>query len=228
VKKGDFVWLGVLGIFSALMLLPTTHQIFVDITKVHPFWMGFMKFAVLATMGELVAIRIGTGDWKEPPGLVYRTLVWGLIGMIVVLMFELFGAGVTAAAAKGLLWTGPESTARFVMPFLISTIMNFIFAPTFMIAHRITDTYIELACETGKPFFAIKVQEVIATIDWQSLIGFVVLKTIPFFWIPAHTIVFLLPPEYRVLVAAYLAIALGAILSFGKKKDKTKSDEAAA
>ncbi|MCX7905011.1 MAG: Mpv17/PMP22 family protein, partial [Caloramator sp.] len=49
-------------------------------------------------------------------------------------------------------------------------------------------------------------------------ISFVVLKTIPFFWIPAHTITFLLPSEYRVLMASFLSIALGAILSLAKRK----------
>jgi len=44
------------------------------------------------------------------------------------------------------------------------------------------------------------------------------MKTIPMFWIPAHTITFLLPSEFRVLAAAFLSIALGAILAFAKKK----------
>jgi hypothetical protein len=44
------------------------------------------------------------------------------------------------------------------------------------------------------------------------------MKTIPFFWIPAHTLTFLLPSEYRVLAAAMLSIALGLILTITKKK----------
>ena len=43
--------------------------------------------------------------------------------------------------------------------------------------------------------------------------GFVFKKTIPFFWIPAHTITFLLPGQYQVLFAALLGVALGIILS---------------
>jgi len=74
------------------------------------------------------------------------------------------------------------------------------------------------------PASQISLSRLIATIDWDNLIGFVVVKTIPFFWIPAHTIVFMLPGEYRVLVAAYLSIALGIILSYSKilKSDKNK------
>ena len=47
---------------------------------------------------------------------------------------------------------------------------------------------------------------------------FVVGKTIPFFWIPAHTVTFLLPPEYRVFVAALLSIALGLILALASSR----------
>lgn len=43
------------------------------------------------------------------------------------------------------------------------------------------------------------------------------LKTCPYFWIPAHTIVFLLPNQYRVLVSAFLSIALGLLLAIAKK-----------
>jgi hypothetical protein len=59
---------------------------------------------------------------------------------------------------------------------------------------------------------------VIDRIDWPGFYTFVVGKTVPFFWIPAHTITFLLPSAYRVLWAAYLSIALGAILAYARRK----------
>jgi hypothetical protein len=61
---------------------------------------------------------------------------------------------------------------------------------------------------------------VVDKIDFYGFISFVVLKTIPIFWIPAHTVTFLLPPEYRVLMAAFLSIALGGILAFAKRKPR--------
>jgi hypothetical protein len=64
--------------------------------------------------------------------------------------------------------------------------------------------------------------DVTSRIDWNGFVSFVVVKTIPFFWIPAHTITFLLPPEFRIIAAAFLSIALGIILSFAKKKSKSK------
>ncbi|GAB1473896.1 hypothetical protein MASR2M69_13370 [Bacteroidota bacterium] len=44
---------------------------------------------------------------------------------------------------------------------------------------------------------------------------FVVGKTIPLFWIPAHTITFLLPDTYKVIFAASLSIVLGLIRKAG-------------
>jgi hypothetical protein len=218
MNRGDFLWLAALCAASSIMLVPSSHQIFISATKAHPYVMGFGKFAVLATMGELLAIRIAMGEWKRPAGVTYRGIIWGLIGVLIVLMFEIFSSGVAAAVSKGLLWSGDVSTSKIWTAFWISSIMNFAFGPVFMTLHRITDTYIDLICGENTPPGDVKLSDVIARIDWQGLVSFVVLKTIPFFWIPAHTITFLLPPEYRVLMAAYLSIALGAILSYGKRR----------
>ena len=95
--------------------------------------------------------------------------------------------------------------------------MNLTFAPTFMAFHRYTDTYIDLSFEGKKN---ITPSDVVSRIDWNGFVSFVLLKTIPFFWIPAHTVTFMLPPEYRVLTAAMLSIALGILLSLGKLKSK--------
>lgn len=217
MNKGDLLWLAALGGVSSLLLIPASHEIFVAMTKNHPYFMGFCKFGILATMGELLAIRIGRGCWNRPPGVIYRAAVWGLIGMLIVLMFEIFSSGVVGASAKGLLGTNEGVLAKFMIPFFISAIMNLTFAPTFMIAHRISDTYLDLTCDERLSFKEVTLSMVLDRIDWQNMISFVVMRTIPFFWIPAHTVVFFLPPEYRVFVAAYLAIALGAILSYAKR-----------
>ena len=182
-------------------------------SKSHPYLMGFIKFAVLASMGELLAIRIVGASWKRPIGFYEKAFVWGLIGIVVTLMFTMFSAGVAGAVKAGLLWSGRGEAAKFGTAFLISASMNLVFAPVFMIAHRFTDTYIDILRGEGKrPTFP----ELVNRIDWQGLFGFVVAKTIPFFWIPAHTAVFLLPGEYRILASAYLSLVLGIILSFAK------------
>jgi hypothetical protein len=213
LKKKDFLWVLGLGVFFAFVLLPATHGIFITFTMLHPFISGFIKFAYLATMGELLAIRIVLGKWSKPDALQYRSIIWGFLGMVITLIFQIYGVGVAGALSKGYL---PGGTSSFAFAFFTSALMNTTFAPTFMAFHRCTDTYLDLKYtkKVSKP----SIKNVVEEIDWSGFIKFVLFKTVPLFWIPAHTITFLLPSEYRILVAASLSIALGAILSFGKRK----------
>jgi hypothetical protein len=216
MRKGDFLWLLVLLAIAAFLVVPVTQDMFVASTKAHPYLIGFAKFFVLATMGELLALRIVTGGWVLPRALLQRAIIWGFLGMTIVLIFDVFAGGVMGALRKGLL---PGADSRLAFAFFVSTIMNLTFAPAMMLTHRMTDTYLDLKYE-GKET---AVADIVARIDWQGFVSFVLLKTIPCFWIPAHTITFLLPPEYRVLAAALLSIALGAILAFAKKKSPAKA-----
>lgn len=217
MKKGDFIWLFALAVIVLFFVFPSTHRIFLTITQEHPFITGFFKFFVLASMGELLALRILKNEWNKPTGFIYRSVIWGFLGVVIVLMFDVFASGMTAVFTKGLL---PGKGSKFAFAFLTSTVMNLTFAPAFMAFHRFTDTYIDLAYqnEIARPSLA----EVIKHIDWYNFVSFVVLKSLPFFWIPAHTLTFMLAQEYRVLTAALLSIALGAILAFAKRETVTE------
>ena len=213
MKKGDFFWLAGLAAFITILVVPVTHEMFVKFITEHAYMGGFIKFFMLATMGELLARRIVTGDWNIPNGLLYRAFVWGLLGMVIVLIFSVFAAGIAGALENGFL---PGGNSKFAFAFFVSFIMNLSFAPTMMAFHRVTDTFIDLKYDNKKG--KVTLSDVVKRIDWDGFISFVLLRTIPIFWIPAHTITFLLPLEYRVLSAAFLSIALGAILAFAKKK----------
>ena len=182
--------------------------------------MGFIKTAILATYGEMIASRIGDKNYFSKKGLLYRFIVWGILGMAFVLVFKIFDQGIKASMESGLLvnFTGDGVFNVILLAFSISFFMNLIFAPTFMILHRYTDTFIDLGEGKFKKIIKVKGKDVTSTIDWQRFFGFVVLKTIPLFWIPAHTITFLLPENYRILSAGFLSIALGLILTLSKKK----------
>ncbi len=219
VKKCDLLWGGLLLVILAFMLVPVTHNLFVQLSQSHIYLMAFAKFSVLATMGELLAIRIINGAWKKPVGFLWRALVWGGLGVSIALVFNLYATGVADALKNGLLPSlGQDGVShRVSFAFFTSVLMNCFFAPTFMAFHRFTDTYIDLGQGKLRSMVKIQLKEVVGEIDWNRFISFVVCKTIPFFWIPAHTLTFLLPPEYRILMAALLSIALGVILGFVKK-----------
>lgn len=208
--RGDFVWGIVLILCGSFVVF--CNETFLYATKNYPFVSGFVKFAILATMGELLTIRIVLGRYKKPNAFVARVVIWGIIGVIITLMFNIFANGIKDILKSGLI-LGGESKYAFAI--WVSVIMNMIFAPTFMAFHRYTDTYLDIY-GTGKR--GIKITDVTKSIDWNGFVSFIIVKTIPLFWIPAHFITFLLPSSYRVLMAAFLSIALGAILAFGKRK----------
>lgn len=216
MKKGDYIWLSALLAIILILIIPNTRYVFIEVTKAHPFFMGFIKLTILATMGELLANRIINKKWVKPVGLQYRAFIWGLLGIVFVVVFEVFAAGTIYILQTGLVPLSSTSSIGFAL--IASTIMNVTFAPTMMAFHRISDTYIDNMYKLVDRRKGLGSFKLINQIDWSNFVSFVVLKTIPLFWIPAHTITFLLPPEFRVLMAALLSIALGAILAFAKRK----------
>ena len=213
MKKYDFIWGFALILLIAIVVIPFTNKLFISFTTTMPYIAAFTKFFILATMGELLSIRLVTSDWEIPKSLLFKAIVWGIIGILIALMFNIFFYGVTNSIEKALL---PGKGSKLALAFFTSSIMNLTFAPCMMAGHRILDTYIEKKYELRTPNFSI--MNAIKMIDWEQFIKFIVGKTIIFFWIPAHTITFLLPAEYRILVAAFLGMVLGGILSFEKRK----------
>lgn len=214
MKKGTILWISVIAAIGVFLALPVTREIFTAATNKYPYIMGFIKFAILATMGEFLAARLIFKRWVMIKGLLPKMVIWGVLGVLIVLMFSLYTSGVNGAVEKGLLFTGQGYVAKILTALYISTIMNLTFAPVFMASHRITDVYIDKIYSGEKSTFS----KVISEIDWSGFLKFVVGKTIPLFWIPAHTITFLLPDEFKVIFAASLSILLGLILSFARHR----------
>lgn len=211
MKKGDYIWGASLLIFILFLSLPITREPFMQFTKTHPYLGGFIKFAILATMGDLMGIRLVKGDYYIPSGMIYRAIVWGIIGMMVTLMFSMFMGGASVAQANGLL---PFKEQRLAQAFFGSAAMNLTFGPMMMFFHKIMDLFIDTKYEKQQA----KLSNLVDKIDWHSLVEFSWAKTCIFFWIPAHTIVFMLPSQYRVLASAFLSIALGLLLAFAKRE----------
>ncbi|MFT5873830.1 MAG: hypothetical protein ACI8WT_002782 [Clostridium sp.] len=212
MKKGDLLWAGVLLIWVLILLVPEAREVFIGATDSHPYIGGFIKFGILATMGDLLGVRILKGDWVIPKGIIYKVIVWGVIGLMITLVFTVYMGGVAVAQASAKL---PFQGSVLAQAFFGSAIMNLTFGPMMMLFHRFTDMYISMKYEKngGK----VTMSEIIDKNDWHSLVEFSWIKTCPFFWIPAHTVVFMLPGQYRVIVSAFLSIALGTLLTIAKK-----------
>lgn len=219
MRRGGAFWGAALAAVVALLVVPSSQAWVLQATREHPYAMGFLKFAVLASLGELLAIRVVSGGWRLPAGPAWRAVVWGLLGAALALLFPVYAAGVPAAMQAGLLPSLPGAAgAKVAAAFWISAVMNLSWGVALMLLHRLTDTWLDLAGGALARVPSVGIGAVAGAIDWKGFLGFVLLKTIPLFWIPAHTVTFLLPPELRVLFAAFLSLALGAILAFAKRR----------
>ncbi|MEG1572259.1 MAG: hypothetical protein RR328_01800 [Bacteroidales bacterium] len=229
MKKNDLIFIAC--VFVGLLpffIFPQVYAVYEQMNANHAFLMGFVKFGLLATIGESLALRVRKGVYNEPGfGIPPRALVWGFLGMWIVLAMKVFGAG-APMIADYILGTDHTITQsmregfsfyKLIGAFSISVLMNTSFAPIFMTLHKITDTHIIANGGTLRGFFhPIHIGQIMSGLNWNIQWNFVFKKTIPFFWIPAHTITFLLPVQFQVLFAALLGVALGLIMAVAANK----------
>ncbi len=209
--KKDYLISILVFFVTGLLIFIVTRDFFLTFAGNIPLLAGFVKFFVLATIGDFIGLRIKNGEWGKPNYLLIKAIVWGLIGVVIVLMFGIFSSGVEHLQSENIL---PFEGSTFAFALFTSILMNFTFAPTMMAFHRITDTYLNLKVTNKNT----NLKDAVDEIKWNQFFSFIVLKTIPLFWIPAHTITFLLPSEYRIIFAAVLGILLGLILGLFKNK----------
>lgn len=214
MKKGDFLWGFALLIWIVILAVPSTRIAFLGVTEAHPYLGGFFKFCILATMGDWLGVRILKGEWIIPKGFIFKAIVWGVLGMMITLLFTVFPSGAAVAQSSGRL---PFAGSKFATAFFGSAIMNLTFGPMMYIYHKFGDLFIDLKYE--KSGGKVTVKNLVDRVDWYTMVSFSWLKTCIFIWIPCHTLVLLLPPQYRVLASAFLSILLGILVALSKKKN---------
>ena len=228
MRRSDFIFgLVILAIFLPFVWSEALYDWYKSFNAAHGMIMSFLKFSILSTLGEMLGCRIATGKYMNPTfGALPRMIVWGFLGMGINMAMIIFSKGtpmfleymgmsnaVEAFTANGF------TMAKLWVALAVSVAMNTIFAPVFMTFHKITDAHIAAHGGSVKSLFIpIPMAQRFSELNWQAQWGFVFKKTIPFFWYPAHTITFILPPEQRVLFAALLGIVLGVLLAVASKK----------
>ena len=229
------------AVVAALFAIPQTHcaEGFNWATAHHPYIMAFFKFAILATLGEMLALRIREGVYnKKGFGVLPRMIVWGFLGMAIAMAMVIFKSGtpvflgsvadaLSGNAGHAAVYASAFKASEFTLgklgiAFAVSVLMNSIFAPVMMTFHKCTDIHITDNGGTVAGLFRpMKMREIISKkVNWDVQWNLVIKKTIPLFWFPAHTITFILPANLQVLFAALLGVALGLILALagGSKK----------
>ena len=222
MKRSDIVFVIVFaGLFIPFFVSDKLYDFFVWFSTDWAFTASFIKFAILATMGEMLGSRIRTGIYlPEGFALVYRAVIWGFLGMTVKAAFMIFGGGTPLILEHlgmenaSAVMAGPVTGARVLLAFAISTFLNIFYAPVLMVTHRVSDLHVAAAAGDRRKLLTVPdVKGLLASIDWNSMWGIVLKKSIPLFWIPAQTVNFLLPEEFRMLVAALYSTVLGVILA---------------
>ncbi|HBA60120.1 MAG TPA: hypothetical protein DCZ92_04765 [Elusimicrobia bacterium] len=170
---------------------------YIQTVQAHPIVSAMVQFALLGTLGESASRWLGARRIFLPFGVrgtLLRMLGWAALAVCIKYAFTGFVSFIDGLVAHGLL---PELGA-FGKAFAVSLAMNLQFGPFLVIAHRLIDNAID-----GRP-------------NWANLDkGFLSLL---WFWVPAHTLTFLLPLDFRIGLAALWSVALGLILGWYNRR----------
>ncbi len=172
--------------------------------QAHPFLSAAFQFGLLGTLGEVAAASLKARRPAlpcTPPQLLAKVLAWALLGLIIkagfVGMKGFTGALLDHHILPSALGSGLGRA------FALSTLTNVFFGPQMMLFHRLEDNLI---------------------LRRRGFDGMApALRTLVWFWIPAHTLTFSLPAEFQVGLAAIWSLALGLILGLAATRRTTLS-----
>lgn len=174
-------------------------QWYVNIVKEYPIISAMIQFAILGTLGEVVSYKLRGGKGYPFSLMVTlgKMLGWAILAVMIKYAFTGFTGFVQALLEQGML---PEATAKMttLFAFFKSFFTNLMFGPILVFTHRLFDNIIE-----GKR-------------NWAHLKG--ALLILLWFWVPAHTVTFALPPVFQMGLAALWSLVLGIFLGFFAKK----------
>ena len=169
--------------------------------QAHPFLSAALQFALLGTLGEVLAASLKARRPALPctfPQLLAKVLAWALLGLVIKAGFTGMKGFTRALLDHHLLPMFLGSGLGWA--FSLSTLTNVFFGPQMMLFHRLEDNLI-----LGRSGFE-GMMPAIRTLVW--------------FWIPAHTLTFSLPPEFQVGLAALWSLALGLILGLTSSRNR--------
>lgn len=175
-------------------------QWYIEIVKSYPIYTAMVQFAVLGTIGDIISkwiIRKKVFIPYKPITMLLKMGEWALLAVFIKYAFIGFHGFVDSLIEAGYL---PGMT-KFSYAFSVSASMNLQFGPFLVIMHRLLDNI------------------VLGENNWKNIDkGF---YSLLWFWLPAHTLTFILPKPFQIGLAALWSVALGIILGF-YNKNKTE------
>ena len=91
----DVVALVFVALVVFVFLYEPSYSVYAELYADFPAALSFLKFAVLATFGEMLVARLRTGSYLPPAfGLLPKAVVWGVLGVFIWIAFGIFSHGV--------------------------------------------------------------------------------------------------------------------------------------
>lgn len=170
---------------------------YIEFVTAYPIVSAIIQFAILGTLGDTASYWIVNRKIFLPydlKTLLLKVIEWAILAVLIKYAFIGFHGFIESLITNSYL----PKLEGIGKAFAISTSMNLQFGPFLVIMHRLMDNLI-----AGNQ-------------NWKNLDkGF---YSLLWFWIPAHTITFILPKEFQIGLAALWSLALGIILGFYKRK----------
>ena len=174
-------------------------EIYVKFVKAYPILSGMLQFAILGPLGEYIAVKLKRQRWDYT---IWKTLLkalsWAVLAVFIKYAFVGFSGFVKELISDHLLPVA--ANVGIFNAFLKSSFTNIMFGPILVFLHRKFDNWIE-----GESNFK-GIKNALWSLVW--------------FWIPAHTITFSLPPYFQMGLAAVWSLVLGLILGIFNKKEE--------
>jgi len=167
-----------------------------ELVKAYPLYTAMLQFAVLGTFGDIISKWMQQGNVFMPYKvsiLFLKMLEWAFLAITIKYAFVGFHGFVDSLVSHQLV---PE-LGLFGTAFTVSVTMNLQFGLLLVILHRFLDNLI------AQQNNWINIDKGMWSLIW--------------FWIPAHTITFMLDKPYQIGLAAVWSVVLGLILGYYNK-----------
>lgn len=165
----------------------------------YPLISAAIQFGILGTLGEIISLKMRRlslkklGMWWQA---ILRVIAWAILGIVIKYGFAGMKGFVDELMIREMLPFGKHGT--FLWAVTVSVCTNVFFGPQMMFFHRLEENLIMMKWNTAGLKNA-----------WLTLL---------WFWIPAHTVTFMLKAEYQIGLAALWSVVLGIILGLTSKK----------
>jgi hypothetical protein len=175
---------------------------YVELVKEYPIYSAMVQFAILGTLGDIFSKWMQQGKVHKPYKIsiiLLKMLEWAIIAVTIKYAFTGFQGFIDSLIAHHLL---PE-LSNFARAFTVSVTMNLQYGLFLVIFHRFLDNVI------AKQHNWKNIDKGMFSLIW--------------FWIPAHTITFMLEKPFQIGLAALWSVVLGFILGYYNRENNLKS-----